>query len=98
MAGEAGIASGCEAAERVTLTVLVVRHRDHRCLALLGEAPGVAGHALVGIEVERVALNRMRNDRRLVWVVAPDPHVIGNRPLHRRRGLFAAEWLWPAQP
>ena len=70
VAGKADVAPRRHPAEEVAVAVLVVGDADHRRLALLGELARVAGHAAVGVEVERVALDGVRDERRLVGVVA----------------------------
>jgi hypothetical protein len=44
----------------------------------------VAGQALVGVEVERIALDRVRNERRLIRIAAPTANIISDLALHRR--------------
>jgi len=76
MASQTGIAPGRNAAQEVAVAILVVGHADHRRLALFRELATVAGQALVGVEVERIALDRVRDERRLIRVVAPTAHII----------------------
>src|SRR5215218_665216 len=93
VAGKADVASRRHAAKEVAVTVLVVGDADHRRLALLGELARVAGQALVGIEIERVALDGVRDERGLVGVVAAPADVVGDLLLHRRRRRLARERL-----
>src|SRR5215218_3487179 len=70
VASKAGVAAWSQAAQEVAVAVLIMRDADHGRLALLGESPRVAGQAFVGVEVERVALDGMRDQRRLVRIVS----------------------------
>src|SRR4051794_3779188 len=98
VAGEARVPPGRDAAERVAVAVLVMRDADHRRLALLGELARMTGQALVRVEVERVSLNRMWDERRLVGVVPFAAHVVRDLTLHRRSRYFPREWFRPLQP
>src|SRR5829696_6474796 len=93
VAGKADIASRRHRAQEVAVPVLVMRDAHHRRLTLLGELAGMAGQALVSVEVERVAFDGMRNERRLVGVVAAAAHVVRDLPLHGRRRRVAREGL-----
>src|ERR1700746_2542969 len=57
---------------------------------------GMAGEALVAVQVDLIAVDRMRDDGRLLRIV---PHLLFRRIAHRRhrrRGTFIAERSWPA--
>src|SRR5689334_12959165 len=75
-----------------------MRDADHRRLTLLGELPRVAGQALVGVEVERVALDGVRDQRRLVRVVPPPAYVVRDLPLHRRGWRLSRERRGSCEP
>src|SRR5215207_7608877 len=97
MASQTSIAPGRNAAQEVAVPILVVGYANHRRLALLRELAAVAGQALVGVEVERIALDRVRNERRLIRVVAPTAHIIGDLALHRRSGRLSREGGGPLE-
>ena len=79
------------AAERVPLAVLEMRDANHWSLRLLRELSRVTGEALICVQIGGVALDRMRNERRLIRIIAPPPHIVGDLALHGRRRRFLGE-------
>ena len=70
VAGGAEIAARRHVGEHLAVAVHEVRDADHRRAGALDELARVAGQAAVGVERDLIAVDRMRDDRRLFRIVA----------------------------
>src|SRR5262245_4232434 len=83
--------------QELAVAVHEVRDRHHRRLALTGAGARVTGQAFVAVEIDLIAVDRMRDDRRLLRIVAHLflDRIAGRR--HARRRTFLVDRDGPAQ-
>src|SRR3954454_3153932 len=62
-----------DGSEELPLAIHEVRDREHRRLALAGSGAGMTREAFVAVEIDLIALDRMRDQRWLFGIIAHFP-------------------------
>src|SRR5215213_2668242 len=84
VAGQACVTPRSETPEEIAVAILIMRDADHGRLALLRKTARVAGQAFIGVEIEGIAFDGVRDQRGLVRIVSAPAHIVGDLPLHGR--------------
>lgn len=89
MAFGAEVTARRDVAQYLAVAIHEMRDADHRRAGALGELPPVAIEAAIGLQRQLIVVDRVRDHRRLLRIIAHHPLVIGDRSGERWRGMIS---------